>query len=880
MIEFGNVAAAVHIVQAQPTSAVVPPPAPAPSPTVESAVLPAAAAASVAAAAPPAASAAAAPALSAEAEGDVDDDGMPVLHQLTSVVAAPAAGADTPAAPASAVAPAPPAMPAMLSLAGSFGLPVHQGTTTTTTADGTTTTSHVFTMGLPIVGGGVPGAPLQMSAGAFDNLTAMFGLGGGAGATNPILAQLPQLGPLGFPPIGLETMFGGGGGGGGGGVNTGDAMTTDAGEEGGENNLMQMLMEGTMPVELPPELQTLFASFAAAIPGVGGAGGNGLGAALNAAVAGASGGGRGFARDAPVMPAMPDRRAYAVFPVPPSEYAPLLHHPLRSALFELCTRGSCVVALSEGARGRARDAVDAFLDIACGPAPPAHVLAVDPTSAPERSTDVVARVMHEAHQQLRGALRASLKGESPVDVPLSMLGRLRRARLSDAQRRNGSALHERVGAFLVDGGPGVPKDATADRGKALPPTGASLYDRVNMYEAGELIRTRAQSGRPVSLLEDVNPVQMLLLAASLSPTPDHVVHWVCLGYVTACAQASVAAAAAAAAGGGLSTSAPALPSLSSSSSPHLSEVLRVVVPFVRRAEALLRLLVPVVPERATVSGSGSSSGSSSSGGAVDAMMVISGTASPSSSARVVNDDTVLAGFRAFIVDLAARCARAAVDWSPGAHADSDEERRGGGGGEALPADVRTLLRALAAGSSSTELSMRSLAQVCEIAAAVLPGLPAAAASLQLAAGSGASTTAPAAAAAATTATSAHVSRMSLIDLPDRFDVLYDRLSASKCKNPACLTKRIVSPALCLVCGLVVCAGSDCCRDKERRYGECTTHAAECSGGAGIFLMGSDSRIVLLRKKFAAYFASPYVDVHGEQDIGLSRGRPLMLSKTR
>ena len=139
--------------------------------------------------------------------------------------------------------------------------------------------------------------------------------------------------------------------------------------------------------------------------------------------------------------------------------------------------------------------------------------------------------------------------------------------------------------------------------------------------------------------------------------------------------------------------------------------------------------------------------------------------------------------------------------------------------------------------------------------------------------------------------------MSLIPLPLHFDELLGALGGTKCKGCG---KRPSDPALCLLCGALLCGASACCRHKPRdrhmfgrstvlnsgSIGECTAHASLCSGsGASLMLFLSGRRstdVLLLAPGGASCFAgaSPYVDVHGEQDLGLKRGRPLMLSAAR
>ena len=322
---------------------------------------------------------------------------------------------------------------------------------------------------------------------------------------------------------------------------------------------------------------------------------------------------------------------------------------------------------------------------------------------------------------------------------------------------------------------------------------------------------------PFSLRRHVNPVQLLLLAASVAPTPDHVLHWACIGYLLALAQAADDCGRA------------------DDLHASLRGVLSVVEPYVRRASSILRLLAPVAGADAAASASSSSTSA---------------------------DAVAVGGFLRFI--------SLADGWL------------GGAGDAGVPNDVAVVLRALSAvdgeGAMSDATASEAdgalpMSRISRAAVAVLPGLT--------------STTPPepSSSAAASSAAASHVlppphfAPLSLIDLPDRFDVLYDRLSSAVCVNPACSADHIEEPALCLVCGTVVCAGTACCKSSTN-VGECTRHAAGCSGGVGVFLMSTSSSVVLMRGQFSSYFASPYVDAHGEPDIGLARGRPLTLNKKR
>ncbi|CEG37028.1 hypothetical protein L917_15713 [Plasmopara halstedii] len=124
-------------------------------------------------------------------------------------------------------------------------------------------------------------------------------------------------------------------------------------------------------------------------------------------------------------------------------------------------------------------------------------------------------------------------------------------------------------------------------------------------------------------------------------------------------------------------------------------------------------------------------------------------------------------------------------------------------------------------------------------------------------------------------------RPRLIDLPIQYDELYSQMAGRKCTR---CEKAPCDPGLCLICGEYLCCGDSCCTRAFMPHGppvgECTRHAAECGGGVGIVLLLEQCRIAIVGGSMAAYFPSPYVDSHGEEDVGLQRGRPLRLDMTR
>ena len=66
---------------------------------------------------------------------------------------------------------------------------------------------------------------------------------------------------------------------------------------------------------------------------------------------------------------------------------------------------------------------------------------------------------------------------------------------------------------------------------------------------------------------------------------------------------------------------------------------------------------------------------------------------------------------------------------------------------------------------------------------------------------------------------------------------------------------------------------------QQLVGSCTYHAHECSGGVGVFLRIRNCQILLLSGRTkGCYIEPPYIDDHGETDLGLRRGNPLHLNR--
>ncbi|ORZ30901.1 hypothetical protein BCR44DRAFT_1443661 [Catenaria anguillulae PL171] len=116
----------------------------------------------------------------------------------------------------------------------------------------------------------------------------------------------------------------------------------------------------------------------------------------------------------------------------------------------------------------------------------------------------------------------------------------------------------------------------------------------------------------------------------------------------------------------------------------------------------------------------------------------------------------------------------------------------------------------------------------------------------------------------------------LISLPPRLDVLLARRVDFICDQCGTAPRDV---AQCLVCGARMCMQSFCCTDAIGR-GECTQHMAQCSGDVGYFLDLNRAALLLLHEEKGYFVPLPYLDAHGEPDLGHRRGRPMTLHAGR
>ena len=119
-------------------------------------------------------------------------------------------------------------------------------------------------------------------------------------------------------------------------------------------------------------------------------------------------------------------------------------------------------------------------------------------------------------------------------------------------------------------------------------------------------------------------------------------------------------------------------------------------------------------------------------------------------------------------------------------------------------------------------------------------------------------------------------RPRLIRIPAQFQDALVQWNGQRCLTCGKVPRE---PGLCLLSGKLVCCMEKCCSSPDQ-VGECTQHAFSCGGGTGVFLLLKQSSLLLVRGSRASVFLSPYLDSHGEEDIGLQRGRPLFLNAQR
>ncbi|KAL0063833.1 E3 ubiquitin-protein ligase ubr1 [Marasmius tenuissimus] len=116
----------------------------------------------------------------------------------------------------------------------------------------------------------------------------------------------------------------------------------------------------------------------------------------------------------------------------------------------------------------------------------------------------------------------------------------------------------------------------------------------------------------------------------------------------------------------------------------------------------------------------------------------------------------------------------------------------------------------------------------------------------------------------------------------RMPMVLDNLFVDQDKAVVCQRCNTIppDPAVCLLCGTTVCFQSTCCMDLDERRGECNMHTRECGGAMGIYFLIKRCVVLYLYGNSGSFTQSPYLDVHGEVDVSMRRGRRQYLHHAR
>ncbi|CAJ0963601.1 unnamed protein product, partial [Mesorhabditis belari] len=123
----------------------------------------------------------------------------------------------------------------------------------------------------------------------------------------------------------------------------------------------------------------------------------------------------------------------------------------------------------------------------------------------------------------------------------------------------------------------------------------------------------------------------------------------------------------------------------------------------------------------------------------------------------------------------------------------------------------------------------------------------------------------------------------LLSLPNAYDGLFSHFFNRSCLGCGTVPSRAF---ICLLCSQLVCVG-DCCKitqsdmDQEDHISnEVDRHVQQYEHGVAPFLVLNSSLIVIVKKGRGLIWGTVYLDVHGEEDRMLKRGKPLYLSEQR
>ncbi|KAI5789100.1 hypothetical protein EDC01DRAFT_616809 [Geopyxis carbonaria] len=131
-----------------------------------------------------------------------------------------------------------------------------------------------------------------------------------------------------------------------------------------------------------------------------------------------------------------------------------------------------------------------------------------------------------------------------------------------------------------------------------------------------------------------------------------------------------------------------------------------------------------------------------------------------------------------------------------------------------------------------------------------------------------------------TTTMPHPAIFELVGLPKNFDVLLEEAMKGSCPTTG---NEITDPTLCLFCGELFCSQGLCCLEKTGHGGHiggANKHLIKCGHNIGIFINIRKCGLLYLHNHNGSWAETPYMDAHGETDLGLRRNRQLFLNQRR
>ncbi|WEW58063.1 E3 ubiquitin-protein ligase ubr1 [Emydomyces testavorans] len=122
----------------------------------------------------------------------------------------------------------------------------------------------------------------------------------------------------------------------------------------------------------------------------------------------------------------------------------------------------------------------------------------------------------------------------------------------------------------------------------------------------------------------------------------------------------------------------------------------------------------------------------------------------------------------------------------------------------------------------------------------------------------------------------HPGIFELVGLPEFYDTLFDEANQRHCPTTG---KELTDPTICLFCGEIFCSQAVCCMN-QTKLGGCNRHVQKCGMNIGIFINVRKCAVLFLHGRHGCWQFAPYLDIHGEVDLGFRHHRPLILNQKR